>query len=190
LFISRRSPLIITDTLPGREIEMKTKSGVLLITVLIFTVCVLLSSVSNASSDEYVALKGLKSVKAVFDFRIGDPKNAAAHLKLIHQTYKDESIKSVTDKPDFVVVYIGHSAKVVSKNREGYSPEEQKTLDEIAGIISEMSKDGIRMEICLFAAQSLGVDASSILPEIKHVGNGWISVIAYQSKDYSLVAAF
>jgi intracellular sulfur oxidation DsrE/DsrF family protein len=168
---------------------MKIKSGVL-ITILIFTVCVLLSAASDVSSDEYAALKGLKYVKAVFDFRIGDPKSAAAHLKLIHQTYKDESIKSVTDKPDFVIVYIGHAAKVVSKSREGYSPEEQKTLDEIAGIISEMSKDGIRMEICLFAAQSLGVDSSSILPEVKHVGNGWISVIAYQASGYSLVAAY
>jgi intracellular sulfur oxidation DsrE/DsrF family protein len=168
---------------------MKTKSGIL-ITGLIFTICMLLSAASDVSGDEYVALKGLKSVKAVFDVRIGDPKSAAAHLKLIHQTFKDESIKSVTDKPDFVIVFIGHAAKIVSKNREGYSPEEQKTLDQIAGTISEMSKDGIRMEICLFAAQALSVDASSILPEIKHVGNGWISVIAYQAKGYSLVAAY
>lgn len=160
------------------------------ITSLLFSVCMLFAAAGDVSGDEYMALKGLKSAKAVFDFRIGDPNSAAAHLKLIHQTYKDEKIRAITDKPDFVIVYIGHSAKVVSKNREGYSPEEQKTLDQIAGLISEMSKDGIRMEICLFAAQSLGVDAASILPEVKHVGNGWISVIGFQANGYSLVPAY
>jgi len=28
------------------------------------------------------------------------------------------------------------------------------------------------------------------LPEIKHVSNGWISLIGYQAKGYSLVPAY
>ena len=79
---------------------------------------------------------------------------------------------------------------MVSKNKEGFSPEQQTFIDEIAGIISVMSKDGIKLEICIFAAKALGVDPTSILPEIKHVGNGWISLIGYQASGYALIPAY
>lgn len=166
------------------------KKSRMIITSLFFSICMLFAAVGDVSSEEYVSLKGLKSVKAVFDMRIGDPKSAALHLKLIHQTFKDKSITAITNKPDFVIVFIGGSVRLVSKNREGFSPEEQKILDEIAGIISEMSKDGIKLEICIFASDAFGVDSASILPEIKHVGNGWISLIGYQAGGYSLVPAY
>lgn len=160
------------------------------ITSLFFAVCILFAASSDVRSEEYVSLKGLKSVKAVFDFRIGDPQSAALHLKLIHQTFKDKSITAITSKPDFVILIIGESVKLVSKNKEGFSPEKQKILGEIADVISEMSKDGIKFEICMFAADAFGVAPSSILPEIKQTGNGWISLIGYQAVGYSLVPAF
>ena len=157
---------------------------------LFLSICLLLVAVANGFAEEYEALKGLKSVKAVFDVRAGNPKSAALSLKLIHQTYQDKNITAITKQPAFAVVFIGPSVKLISKNREGFSSEEQKTLDEIAGIISQMSKEGIKLEICLFAAQVFGVDPASVLPEIKRVGNGWISLMGYQAKGYSLVPAY
>lgn len=168
---------------------MKKQSRIT-ITSLFFAICVLFAAAGDLRSEEYVSLKGLKSAKAVFDFRIGDPQNAALHLKLIHQTFHDKSITAITKKPDFVVLIIGESVKLVSNNKEGFSPEQQKILGEIANVISEMSKDGIKFEICIFAANALGVVPSSILPEIKQVGNGWISLIGYQASGYSLVPAY
>jgi intracellular sulfur oxidation DsrE/DsrF family protein len=50
-----------------------------------------------------------------------------------------------------------------------------------------MAKDGIKLEICLFAVKVFGMESSTILPEIKQVGNGWISLIGYEAKGYSLV---
>ena len=50
-----------------------------------------------------------------------------------------------------------------------------------------MTKDGITLEACLVAAKGFGVEPSSILPEIKQVGNGWISLIGYEAKGYSMV---
>jgi intracellular sulfur oxidation DsrE/DsrF family protein len=147
-------------------------------------------AVGYASAEEYASLKGLKSVRAIFDVRAGSPQSAALQLKLIQDTFKDKSVKAITKKPAFVVVFIGPSVKLISKNREGYSPEDQKLLDEIAGTVSAMAKSGIRVEICLFAAKVFGVDPKSVLPEIKQVGNGWISLIGYQAKGYSLVPAY
>jgi intracellular sulfur oxidation DsrE/DsrF family protein len=139
---------------------------------------------------EYESLKGLESVKAVFDVRIGNPKSAALHLKLIQETFKDKTIMSITQRPVFAVVFIGPSVKLISKKRDSFSPEDQKSLDEIAGTVSAMVKSGMRLEICLIAAHVFGVDPASVLPGIKHVPNGWVSLIGYQAKGYSLVPAY
>ena len=156
----------------------------------LFIVISLLCVASTVSGEEYSALKGLKSVKAVFDVRESNPKSAALHLKLVYDTYKDNNIMAVTKKPDFVVIFMGPSVKLISKNKEGFSAEEQKGLDEIASTISKMSKDGMKLEICLFAAKVFGVDSASVLPGIKHVPNGWVSLIGYEAKGYSLVPVY
>jgi intracellular sulfur oxidation DsrE/DsrF family protein len=157
---------------------------------LLLSACMLFIAVVHGFGEEYEALKGLKSVKAVFDVRISNPQSAALHLKLIHDTYQDKNIRAITQKPAFVVVFIGPSVKLISKNRKGFSPEEQKVLDEIANTISEMSKNGMKLEICLVAAQVFNVDPASVLPGIKHVPNGWVSVIGYEAKGYSLIPAY
>jgi len=144
--------------------------------------------VSTVSGEEYKAMKGIKSAKAVFDEREGNPQSAALHLKVIHQTYKE--LATMKKNPVFVLLFIGPSVKLISKNREGFSPEDQKSLDEIANTISAMSKDGIKLEICLVAAKVFNVDPASVLPEINRVGNGWISEIGYQAQGYSLVPVY
>ncbi len=155
---------------------MKKKSSIKIIS-LVFSVCLLFVVASSVSGGH----KDLKSIKAVFDVRINNPKSAALHLKLIHQSFKER---------DVVVIFSGPSVKFVTKNREGFSPEEHKLLNEISSKISEMSKDGIKLEICLIATQVFGVESASILPEIKHVDNGWVSLIDYQANGYFLVPAY
>jgi intracellular sulfur oxidation DsrE/DsrF family protein len=161
---------------------MKSK----IITLLnLFIVISFLCAVSTVSGEEYKAMKGIESAKAVFDERESNPKNAALHLKIIHQTFKE--LAAMKKNPVFVLEFIGPSVKLISKNREGFSPEDQKSLDEIANTISAMSNDGIELEICLVAAKVFNVDPASVLPEVKKVGNGWISMIGYQAQGYSLV---
>lgn len=65
-----------------------------------------------------------------------------------------------------------------------------KTLAEMDKVVSAMAKDGIRMEMCMFAADLLKVDAASVSLEIQRVPNGWISSLGYQAKGYSLIPAF
>ena len=148
----------------------------------------LLCIVPAVSGEEYSAMKGIKSAKAIFDERENNPKSAALHLKVIHQTYKE--LAAMKKSPAFVIVFIGPSVKLISKDRKGFSSEDQKSLDEIANTISAMSKDGIKLEICLIAAKVANVDPASVLPEIKRVGNGWISEIGYQAQGYSLVPVY
>ena len=151
------------------------------------TICLLMVSIGNSSSEEYNTLKGLKSVKAVFDFELANPQSALLHLQVIQQTFKDKNMWVSGKKPEIAIIFIGPSVKLVSKNRSEFKAEDQKTLDEFARTITEMSKDGIKLEICLIAVKVFGIEPTSLLPEIKQVGNGWISLIGYEAKGYSLV---
>jgi intracellular sulfur oxidation DsrE/DsrF family protein len=157
---------------------------------LFFSVCFLFVTVSDGFSVEYETLEGLQTIKAVFDVRTGDLKTAASMLKLIDRTYSDKNITAVMKKPEFAVVFSGPAVKFVSKNWEGFSLKEQKDLDRIAVKIATMSKEGIKLKICTIAAKVFNVDTSSILPGIKQVHNGWISLIGYQSKGYALIPVY
>jgi len=147
-----------------------------------------LSSLSFASAEEYDAMKGVNSVNAIFDMRDGNLQTAVIHLNLIHDTYKE--LITMKKNPNFVVVFMASAVKLISSDYSGFNAEEQKSLKEIAGIISRMSKAGIRVEVCLFAVKVFGVEPTSILAEIEQVGNGWISEIGYQARGYSLVPVY
>jgi intracellular sulfur oxidation DsrE/DsrF family protein len=168
---------------------MNTKLKIYMVSVFI-SIAFVISGVSFAFGETYESLKGVESVKAVFDVRLSNPKVAAVHLDLLHKTFNDSAMTINSKKPELVVIFMGPAVKLVSKAREGYTPEEQKQLDEIAGIISKMAKDGIKLEICLAAVHLTGGDPALILPEIKQVGNGWISAIGYQLKGYALISDF
>ena len=166
--------------------ERKTRIIVSIVVASVF----MLAAVGSASAATYESLSGLKSVKAIFDVRAGNAKSAAMQLKLIHDTYKDKGIRAVSKKPSFIVAFMGPSVKLISKDKQGFSPEDQKSMDEIAQTVQAMAKDGIKLEVCDFAAKVFGVDPASILPEIKHVPNGWITLIGYQARGYSIVPVY
>ena len=166
------------------------KKSNLLFTSLLLVFVVVFSTVSTTSAAEYDGLEGLKSFKAVVDMRSGKPKSLALQLDLIHQMYNDANVRKVTGNPNFVIIFIGPSVKLVSANTTGFSAEDKEAVTKIAETISAMAKVGIKFEICLFAADLLGVDRSSILPEIKQVENGWISLVGYQHLGYGLVPVY
>ena len=169
---------------------MKRKSAAIVGSLFILTFVTFFASVT-AHGEEYDVLRDVKSVRAVFDFRSGNPKSVALHLDLILQTAADKGIKEVTQQePEFVLVFLGPSVKLISTQVEAFSPEEKETLSQIATTVSEMSKAGIGLEICLVAAHMLGVDPATVLPEIKQVNNGLISLIGYQAKGYSLIPVY
>ena len=165
---------------------MKPNRRILLASLTVFFL--VLSSLSYALAEEYDAMKGVDSVNVMFDMRDGNLQSAVIHLNLIHDTYKE--LVAQKKSPVFVVVFMGSSVKLISTDQRGFKAEEQKSLKQIADIISGMSKAGIRVEVCLFAAKVFGVEPALILPEIQRVGNGWISEIGYQTRGYSLVPVY
>ncbi|RJP93913.1 MAG: sulfur reduction protein DsrE [Desulfobacteraceae bacterium] len=166
---------------------MKTTFKAKAIFVLV-SLAFMLTVVVQASAEKYKSMEGVKSVKVIFDFRDATLESALVHIKLIHDTYKDKVF--MTEKPEFAVVFMGPSVMLLSKNKDGFSAKDKKIIEEIRQVISAMAKDGIRLEICMFAANLFGVAPDSVLPELHHVANGWISSIGYQTKGYVLVPVF
>jgi intracellular sulfur oxidation DsrE/DsrF family protein len=167
---------------------MKKKTA--LFTAIALSICFLFISLGSASAVESESLQGMKSFKAVFDVRTGKAQSAVMLLDLIHQMHKDKSVRAITVEPEFALIFIGPSVKLISTQAKGSTPEEEKLLKKIAETITAMAKDGIKLEICLFAADVFGIDHATILPEIKQVGNGWISMVGYQDKGYALVPVY
>jgi intracellular sulfur oxidation DsrE/DsrF family protein len=147
-----------------------------------------LSSLSFASAKAYDAMKGVNSVKVFVDMRDGIPKTAAVHMKLILDTYNE--LAAMKKKPVFVVVFMGSAVKLISSNQTGFSAEEQKCLKALADTISKMLEAGIQLEACLAAVTYFEVEPTSIQSGIKHVPNGWISEIGYQTRGYTLVPVY
>lgn len=160
------------------------------ITAVLFILCLTAFFAIPASAGEYESLKGIKSVNTVFDFRDGKTESAVIHLKLIHDTFKDQAIRAVSEKPEFAVVFMASSVLLLSNERDEFSDSEKEQLAEFDETISAMAKDGIRLEVCLFAANLFGVKPETIAPEIHQVDNGWISSLGYQEKGYSLIPAY
>jgi len=174
----------------GKEGEVVMKKSRPIMTCILCSTLLIFAVVSHVQGGEYPAMKGVKSANAVFDIRAGNPKSVALLLKLFHNTYKDETFRGMKKSPRMAVVFIGPSVKTISTNREGFAAEDQKFLDEIAGTVSTMANDGMQLEICLVAAQLFNVDPATVLPEIKKVPNGWISLIGYQANGYGLIPAY
>ncbi len=158
--------------------------------LLALAAAVILLSATIAVSAEYEALQGVASTDTVFDFRIDDPEKALGHLNLIHTMIDDPNMAVNDSKPKIAIVFIGPSVKLVSKDKSGVGKDQQKQLDALAEKISSMNQDGFRFVVCMAAVHAFDVDPDSILPEVKKVENGWITVVGYQQQGYSLVADF
>ena len=157
--------------------------------LLIILVAVLFSllNVTPAVSGEYTALNGVKGIKAVFDVSLGSPQMANIVFWAVQDVYKNKSVLSLKETPQLAVVFHGPAVKLISTNREGFKDADNEMLNKFADMIRQMKKDGVKLEVCDYALKVLGVDPATILPEIGHVGNGFISVAGYQAQGYSVV---
>jgi hypothetical protein len=143
-------------------------------------------SVAESSPSDQAALAGAKSVKAIFDITVGEPKKLLGRLDLIGETADQLVKQGVT--PKFVLAFRGPATFYVSTDRSHISPEDNEIADKIAAKIKELSaKSGVRLEQCSVATSKLKVDNATILPEITVVGNSWISIIGYQNQGYSFL---
>lgn len=132
------------------------------------------------------ALQGVKVGKGVFDINLADAERLPLYLGVIEETLA--GLKSQGVKPDLVVAFRGASVKLISSERGDLDVEQKAALEESDELIKDLAKAGVRFEACAIATRLFGVGNKSILPQVKVVGNTFISLIGYQAKGYALIS--
>lgn len=158
--------------------------GILLLAMAINT-----AHAAEAAVDDRTSLGDLKVGKGVFLVDIGDAKKLNFYLEVIQGTYK--SMKTQGVEPDFIMVYIGPSVKYLSSAPSSDTEQEAGgILLEIESNVEALAELGIKQEVCAVATRVFGIDNNSIFPGLTLVGDGFISLIGYQSQGYHLVPVF
>jgi len=139
--------------------------------------------------NDAVALKGLKEAKGVFLIDFTNPKKTAFYLDIIRGTHQGFVKQGLT--PDLILVFIGKTVQYLStKPEETLAFEHEKELNSIKQSVKALHELGVRMEVCAIATKVFGIDNDTILPGMDVVGDGFISLIAWQTKGYKLVPIF
>jgi len=150
----------------------------------VFALC----SPAVQAADDSAALAGVKEGKIAFDIHEGNPKLLLARLDVIDETRQSLIAQGV--KPHFILAFRGPATKLVQTDQEKIKPEDRELAAKVAARIKEMSKapgvDGF--EQCAVASRTQQTKTELVLPEIRVVGNGFISLMAYQSKGYAYIA--
>jgi intracellular sulfur oxidation DsrE/DsrF family protein len=127
-------------------------------------------------------------VKVAFDVRNGDPKGLLKELDVIDETRQSLIKQGV--KPNMVIAFRGPATKLVQTDQTQLKAEDREDALKIAEKIKVLqAAEGIAgMEQCAVAVRLAGTKPENVLPGIKVVGNGWISLSAYQAKGYGYIA--
>lgn len=161
--------------------------------ILIF--CMLLASpmlpaqAATAPISDAAALQGVKDGKGVFLIDFSDAKKTAFYLEIIKGTHAGLTRQGV--KPSFVIVYIGPTVRFLTTTPDGELELEQgDALKAIADRVKELDQLGVRQEICAIATKVFKVPNETVLPGLTLVGDGFISLIGWQTQGYKLIPLF
>jgi intracellular sulfur oxidation DsrE/DsrF family protein len=163
------------------------KLGLVVIAASALLITGLTPAYSEAPLDT-AALSGLKEVKIAFDVQSGNSAALLTQLQVIEETR--ESLIKQGVKPSIVVGFRGPASKLVQTDVTKIPAEDRENAAKIAGRIRALqTAEGIAgMEQCAVATRLADTDPEKVLPGIKVVGNGWISLAAYQAKGYSYIS--
>ncbi len=150
---------------------------------LVFCALLLLATPLYAEGDP--ALAGVKGLDAVFDISVGSPGAALAVFPAIRGAYQHAEVKGLERAPRVVLVFRGKAVKLLTKGGPMAADDEEKAA--LAKMIRQFKADGVKLDVCLYAAQMQGVDPAILLPEIDVVDNGFISILGYQAQGYGVV---
>lgn len=157
--------------------------------IVAWSMVVPISATAQAAIDDSASLNGIKDARGVFLIDFTSPKKTAFYLNVIKGTHQGFVQQGV--KPDLISVFIGQTVKYLSTEPDDeLALEFESELKSIAQSVQELHALGVRMEVCAVATKVFGVDNQTILPEMKVVGDGFISLIGWQTQGYKLVPIF
>ena len=162
------------------------KKTVLIIAACAATLFGVRAAMAQATDRE--ALAGLTEVKVAFDITAGDGKGLLNRLSVIDETR--QSLISQGVKPHFVLAFRGPATRLVQTDQNLMAPADRPFAAQIAQKLKDMrAAAGVdSIEQCSVAVRQQGTKAEHVVPDVKVVGNSWISLMAYQAKGYAYIA--
>lgn len=155
--------------------------------LLLLTVSLVLVAAPVLAGGYDSALHNVKKFNALFEFSQGNPKGANLVMWAVRNSYQVDEVKAMPENPSVVVVFHGPVVKLLSSNRAPFNDSEWDEVEKFQRTIREMKLEGVKFEVCQYAAKLLGVDTNTIIPQVDQVGNGFVSVVGYQQQGYSVV---
>ncbi|MGB5736710.1 MAG: DsrE family protein [Thiohalocapsa sp.] len=147
------------------------------------------SRAAESVINDSAALAGVEVARGVFLIDFTNPKKTAFYLDIIEGTHA--GLVRQGAKPDLVLVFIGETVKYLSsKPEDELEMEYADALASIAESVAALAELGVRMEVCAVATRVFGIDNADILPGMQVVGDGFISLIGWQTQGYKLVPIF
>lgn len=156
-----------------------------LVFIILFLMILPIAALAEDRVDDGDALAGVKETKAIYDFRINKSAKLLFSLEVIEKTFDD--LVRQGQNPEFVVAFRGASVRLITNENWSFSEEDQKELEKSARLIKDLQGRGVKFEACSIAAGLFKIDRNSFLPEIKPVGNTFVSLVGYQEKGYGIV---
>ena len=120
--------------------------------------------------------------------RNGDAKGLLRELDVIDETRQSLIKQGV--KPTIVIAFRGPATKLVQTDQNQIKAEDREDATKVVEKIKALqAADGVAgLEQCAVAVRLAGTQPENVLAGIKLVGNGWISLSAYQAKGFSYIA--
>jgi len=160
----------------------------LLVLALFVPLCSVLAAPTPPINDA-AALQGVRAGKGVFLIDFTDPRKTASYLEIIRGTHAGLIRQGV--KPGFVIVYIGPTVRfLTSTPDDDLEFQHSEDLNAVARQVAALRELGVRQEVCAIATHAFKVSNASLLPSLSLVGDGFISLIGWQTQDYKLIPLF
>jgi intracellular sulfur oxidation DsrE/DsrF family protein len=148
----------------------------------------LMHAAAAPAADDHLALAGLTEARIAFDIKDGEGKALLTRLDIIDETRQSLIQQGVT--PRFILAFRGPATRLVQTDQDKIKPEDREMAAKVAAKIKEMSTArGVEgFEQCAIAARQQGTNPEKVLPQVRVVGNGFISLMAYQAKGYAYIS--
>jgi len=161
----------------------------LMLVTLLFMPLFAAQAAPSVAIDDAAALRGVREGKAVFLIDFTAPGKTAFYLEIIKGSHAGLLRQGV--KPDFVIVYIGPTVRFLSTTPDSeLEMEHGGALAAVAEQVAALRELGVRQEVCAIATRVFKVPNDSLLPGLTLVGDGFISLIGWQTQGYKLVPLF
>lgn len=148
----------------------------------------LATAASAAPLNDHAALAGMSSAKAIFLIDVNNPGRVGHVLRVIGMTNKGLRRQHVT--PHLIVVFVGPDVAFLTRNRRGIGYMNERAVSGIQHEIAKLHKAGVTFQACGIAMKGMDVNPKTLIADVQPVGNGYISLIGFEHKGYSLVPVY